>query len=103
MASQNEDAVGVVARFSVKAESVEAFKEFAQAKRVEPTRGEPGCISYELWQDLADPTLFAMVEQWENESALNTHLAQESLQVALESLRPMASGAIEMQRFRPLG
>ena len=42
---------------------------------------------------------FAMVEEWDGEQALATHLDQESLQQAVGALTPMASGPVSMQRF----
>ena len=104
MAPESDDTrvVGVVARFAVRAEHVDAFRDEVQRTMIEPTRHEPGCLRYELWQDLAEPTRFAMVEEWESEEALATHLAQPSLQEAVAALRPMAAEPIAMQRFRQL-
>ena len=90
-----------VAHFAVQAASVDDFKAQAQRTMVEPTRTEPGCLRYELWQDLAEPTRFAMVEEWESEEALATHLALPSLQAAVAAIAPMASEPVSMQRFRP--
>ena len=93
------DEVGVVARFAVKPEHIDEFVELAQRTMVEPTRGEPGCLRYELWQDRAEPGRFAMIEEWESEEALATHLALESLQQAVAALLPMGSEPIQMQRM----
>jgi len=92
--------IRVVARFAVKPESVEAFKAAARRTMVEPTLREPGCIEYDLCQDQADPTRFAMIETWEDEAALARHLAQESLQKAIGALMPMAAEAPTIQRVR---
>jgi len=91
--------VGVVARFAVHADQIDAFVDTATRTMVGPTIGEPGCIRYELWQDREDPARFAMVEEWESEEALATHLAQESLQQAIVALMPMGAEPIQMQRF----
>ena len=95
-----QQTVRVVARFAVKAEHVEAFIDAAEKTLVAPTQGEPGCIEYALWQDVADPTRFAMVEEWESEEALGTHLAQESLQQAVAKLLPMRIEPPVVQRLR---
>ncbi len=42
---------------------------------VEPSRQEPGCIQYDVLQDLYYPGSFFTHEQWETEAALDTHLA----------------------------
>jgi quinol monooxygenase YgiN len=91
--------VGVVARFAVKRDCIDAFVAQARATLIEPTLGEPGCIRYELWQDVGEPGRFAMIEEWESEEALTTHLARESLQQAVAALLPMAAEPITMQRL----
>lgn len=40
---------------------------------VAPTLQEDGCIRYELFVDLDDPTKFTFVEEWASRSALETH------------------------------
>lgn len=91
--------VRVVARFAVKPECVEAFVEAARRTMVAPTLSEPGCIEYDLCQDVAEPGQFVMVETWESEEALAVHLAQESLQAAVGALMPMAAAAPSVQRL----
>jgi quinol monooxygenase YgiN len=92
--------IRVVAGFAVKAEHVDDFIEAARRTMVEPTLQEPGCITYDLCQDVADPTRFAMVEEWESDEALATHLAQAALQDAVKALMPMAAEPPTIQRLR---
>ena len=91
--------VGVVAHFAVQEQCIDDVVEAAQRTMIEPTRKEPGCIRYELWQDLAESGRFAMIEEWEGEDALSTHLEQESLQTAVAALAPMVSEPVRMQRL----
>jgi quinol monooxygenase YgiN len=58
--------------------------------------------AYDLCQDLADRTRFAMVEAWESEAALAKHLGQPSLQAGLAKLAPMAAGTPTLLRLRPV-
>jgi quinol monooxygenase YgiN len=92
--------IRVVARFAVKPECVDDFIEAARRTMVEPTRKEPGCIEYDLCQDQADPTRFAMIETWEDEASLGAHLAQDSLQSAVAALMPLAAEPPTIQRVR---
>ena len=34
---------------------------------------EDGCISFRLYQDLEDPTVFFLFEEWETQEALEAH------------------------------
>ncbi len=43
----------------------------------EPSRAEEGCISYELFQDQADPRVFAIIEEWSGQGALDRHRKEE--------------------------
>jgi quinol monooxygenase YgiN len=92
--------VRVIADFAVLPDRVEEFIEAARRTLVAPTRDEPGCLQYDLWQDAADPARFAMVEAWESEEALATHLARESLRAAVARLAPLAAEPPKVRRFR---
>lgn len=97
-----DDTVHVVAQFSVRPDRIDDFVREATRTLVEPTVREPGCIRYELCQDVAEPTRFAMIETWESEAALRTHLSQPALGEAVTALQPLAQGAPTVSRFRPV-
>ncbi len=94
--------IHVVADFTVKSDAIDDFTALARRLLVQPTRTEPGCITYELCQDIADPTRFTMVEAWDSDAALERHLAQPALARALEELRPHVASAPVVRRLRPV-
>ncbi len=53
---------------------------------IAPTRQEPGCIRYELWQKKDDPSNFNWVEEWENQASLDAHLTSPHFQEANSKL-----------------
>ena len=93
----------VTVRLSTQPELVDDFVEAAQRLMVVPTQSVPGCIRYELWQDLDQPHLFEIFEEWESESSHADHLASDWLQPVMESLAPFAAGPFEMQRLHNTG
>ena len=95
--------IHVVAHFSVKKEFIEAFIAAANRLLVEPTVSEPGCQRYELCQNAADETRFAMIETSDSEETLNAHLSQPSLATAFDELRPFVSAPPGVHRLRPAG
>jgi quinol monooxygenase YgiN len=100
-----EGRLRVIVHIAVKPERISDFiREFTQ-KLIAPTLGEPGCIEYDLVQDDADPSRFALIETWENEEALRVHLAQEALQAAIATITPMAAEPLRIQRVHsvPVG
>ena len=40
---------------------------------VAPTRQEEGCLRYDLFADLSDPTRFTFIEEWTSAEALEAH------------------------------
>lgn len=64
----------VVAKIKAKPEAAKTVHEELR-KLIEPTcTKDKGCISYELYLDKHDPSLFFFLETWENEELLNRHL-----------------------------
>ena len=47
---------------------------------VEKTRQESGCIHYELCQDRKDAGHFVFIEEWQDDAALEAHVASEHFQ-----------------------
>ncbi len=64
-----------------------------------PTRAEPGCISYELLQNNADPTDFTFVEEWEGDAALDAHLSTPHIQDAMSRLPPLLAAKPDIRRY----
>jgi len=44
-----------------------------------PTRREPGCLLYQLHRDPAHPGRFMFYEIWDNQAALDAHMASPHL------------------------
>src|SRR5271169_2555786 len=67
----------VVAKITVKAGMTECVRSELR-KLIEPTcTKDAGCISYVLYQDQNDPSVFFFLETWESEELLNGHLDSE--------------------------
>ena len=96
----SETHIRVIAHFTVKADKVDAFIRTSREALVIPSRKESGCIQYDLWQDASNPARFAMVEEWESNEALDTHLSLKSMQTAVARLTPMGEDRPTVQRLR---
>jgi quinol monooxygenase YgiN len=66
-------------------------------KLIEPTRGEAGCINYDLHQLLDDPNCFVFYENWESKDHLDQHLASAHISVFLEKADKLLSEPIEIK------
>jgi quinol monooxygenase YgiN len=65
--------VRVVAHLTAKQDKIEETR-VALTALIEPTRGEEGCIVYDLMQNNADPADFTFVEEWKSDATLDAHL-----------------------------
>lgn len=63
----------VVARVRAKTEFIEAVRRECLAL-VEATRGEEGCLSYDLYQSTEDKALFVFYEKWATREDIERHL-----------------------------
>ena len=65
--------IKVMANCYVRPECVDDFLGFTK-ELVEKTNAlDKGCIQYELCKNEGDPLHYVMVEQWENQAALDEH------------------------------
>ena len=50
---------------------------------IEPTENEAGCLSYAVFSDIEDKSLFSLVEEWETREDLNHHIRSHRFGVLL--------------------
>jgi len=75
----SETQIAMVVRMHSPAGSQEQVKA-ALRTLVEPSRREPGCLRYELYEDIDKPGDFILVERWRDQAALDEHFAKPYLQ-----------------------
>ncbi|MFP7296701.1 putative quinol monooxygenase [Neobacillus niacini] len=81
--------IKVVAKAKLKPD-VNAEDYIAQAKElVAETRKEQGCITYALHQDINDPSIITMLEEWLDEESLNRHGLTEHVKRIVPGLKEM--------------
>jgi quinol monooxygenase YgiN len=66
--------VRIIARLSSKPGAVAQLAQVL-TDLVAPTREEPGCAGYELFQDDEQPSEFLLVEAWADSPSAEAHLA----------------------------
>ncbi|WHY03121.1 putative quinol monooxygenase [Neobacillus sp. DY30] len=81
--------IKVVAKCKLKPDAnVEDYLNQAR-ELVAETRKEKGCITYGLHQDINDPTIVTMLEEWVNEEALNLHNETDHVKRIVPGLREL--------------
>jgi quinol monooxygenase YgiN len=91
----------VIARVKAKSDHVAEAREILSTL-VEPTRREPGCVSYELLQNSADPTDFVFIEQWASAAAERAHFATPHVSSALQRLSGLLAAEPEICRYNTI-
>jgi quinol monooxygenase YgiN len=59
--------------FTIKPDEVDAVRR-AHLEMLEPTRAEPGCLGYDLYQSREDPAVMFFYENWSDSRALAAHM-----------------------------
>jgi quinol monooxygenase YgiN len=72
----SESGMMIIAKVSVKPEKVKAFTDAAKGI-IAKSNKEPGCKSYQLYQDPYDNTKFVFVEEYKNQAAIDAHFASD--------------------------
>ncbi|WP_108261950.1 putative quinol monooxygenase [Mangrovicoccus ximenensis] len=67
---------------------------------VRDTAGEPGCLSFEIRQDLDDPTQFVLWERWTSPEALEAHHAYPHTRKVIET---GATRVVSFRKLAPIG
>jgi quinol monooxygenase YgiN len=72
----------------------------AAARRMQfATAGEQGCREYRFWTAIDDPDSVLLFECWEDEAALEAHLAAPHTREFGAAIAGWAEGPIDFKRF----
>jgi quinol monooxygenase YgiN len=96
-----QDIVYVVAKLQARAGKEETLRRIIE-QGIESTRKEKGCLRYSLMQDMQNPLVLTLLEEWETEVDLDTHLALPHLQKIFAQLPEMLSAPMDIARYKKL-
>jgi quinol monooxygenase YgiN len=88
----------VILRLAAKPDKVDELKRIL-LDLAGPTRKEPACLSWEIFQNRADPCDFTFVEEWASDAALDAHWATPHVQDALARGVPLLAAAPDERRY----
>ena len=70
---------------------------------IEPTRAEPGNVSYQLLASLDDDRNFTFVEEYEDGDALEAHFGTSHVQGALARFPELLAEDLDLRTYRLVG
>jgi len=91
----------IIARISSTAAGAEQLREILSAL-VGPSRKEPGCLSYELFQDEENPPDFITLERWADDHAADAHLGTPHVAAAIGQATSLLGQPPLIHRFKQL-
>lgn len=71
----------------------------ALAALVEPTRGEAGCLNYDLYQSIENTEIWFVYENWRSMQDLDSHMKSVHLCAFLTAAPTLVKGDIDLRRF----
>ncbi len=90
--------VRVLARITARPDKIEELTSILRCL-VRETRKENGCISYQLLQNKADPGDFTFVEEWESDSAIDTHFITAHVQDTFSKVASLLAKEPDIRRY----
>lgn len=91
----------VLARITVKADAAATARAILM-ELVAQSRQEPGCVTYELYQQAATPHVFQTVEQWEDKAAADAHMTTPHVGAAIAAAGPLFAAPPEILAYTKL-
>jgi quinol monooxygenase YgiN len=67
--------VRLVIQFTAESEADADQRVKEMAERCLQVQKEPGCVQFEVFRSAVRPNVYALIEQWQSDAALETHLA----------------------------
>ena len=95
----NRDLLTVIAYMRAAEGKTEELKAALEAL-IEPTSQEEGYVNYDLHQDIEDPSLFYLYENWESVDTHETHMNAPHLQDFASRLGDLVEGDLTVRRLR---
>ena len=78
-------------------EAAPALAELAAA-----SRGDAGCLGYEIYESAAAPGVFVTVEEWASQADLDAHMTQPHVGKAFEVAGPLLAGEVAIHPLKAL-
>ena len=75
-------------------EAISAMQEMAEA-----TQSEDGCIRYQFYQDIQEPTTFLAYEEWRDDAALAAHNETPHMAVLQSKMPGIVVGPVDVKRY----
>lgn len=94
--------IKIVAKSVIKGDKVEQYIALAKKLVQETVQNDAGCIHYELFQDLSNPQILTIIEEWEDKDALDRHTAAKHFKEIVPLFKDIVEKPDEIDLYRKL-
>lgn len=102
MAEKNESKrIKIVARQFVKPDQIDNYIALMNDLGVKTNQLDEGCIEYAIFQDLSDPQIITLVEEWESQEALDKHMKATHFKEIVPKLDAFYEKPGDVNFYRP--
>lgn len=92
--------IKVVAKHVIKDDKTNDFIAALKPLMEETNQNHRGCISYELFQDMDNPSIMTIIEEWENQSCLEEHMGTEIFKETIGSSKVYLEGPVVINKYK---
>ena len=97
-----DETVRVVARITAQPDKIAELKSLLIGL-IAPTRGERGCVSYQLCQSKDDPAEFVFIEEWASAQAIDSHMRTPHVQAAFAKAPSLLAKPPDIRNYSIIG
>ncbi len=94
--------IKVVAKQFVVAGKLDEFLPLAKILVEETNKKDAGCIAYEMYQDLSNPLVVTVIEEWESDTALDAHMKSTHFLELIPKIGGLCDKPAEVSIYRKL-
>ncbi|MDB5715828.1 MAG: antibiotic biosynthesis monooxygenase [Sphingomonadales bacterium] len=91
--------IAIIASFTVTADNAAAFETIARQLEKDTKANEPGVKLYNLVRSAKDPTQYRMMELYDDQAAVDSHMKSDWFRAAGPKLAPLVEGRIVIESF----
>ena len=91
--------ITIVAKKTIKEGKIEEYR-MAVEELIHASRAESGCISYDLYQDCNHPAIWTLIEEWEDDDAIQRHNNTEHFTTIVPKLAEFQVAATEVNVYK---
>ena len=93
--------VKIMARITAREDTAAMLRQIL-SDLVGPSRGEAGCVGYELFQNQDNPLEFVTIEQWSDQAAADAHISTPHVAAAISKAGELLALPPLIHRFAPV-